>query len=629
MTRTIELRRAQCAAITAVASLTASAGARAQDCQNQIKIDVCKAGCTATSETCGALCDFTSGACWVGCQAAFGTCDLGCDTCDAGCEVCCALPLCGCGGCRDDCDDCRRDCNRGRDNCEDGCRLDCDECIFNCQRDCESICRPFRKIGQSCIPLIDRCADGLICWPFPMPGESHLQCFPTENDELFSDDFCRSMYVSDIHETAILSDAAYSFGTGGASAVGVATSTEAGVVYGEDGRFGCYFTDCIGATVDVEFGIYASAGVFESGYEGFRGESVMTIEEAGKIVVGALAQFFSLDSGFLGLADILSIEASLVPITAGAYDCFTIVDTVGMRRPSDGVLIPVNNSAPQALCAAADVCADRVTCVANASVNGGSVDPDGDALITVESPTGPFGIGERDVTLTVTDPEGASDSCTALVTVNDCDPPEIVCPAPTVVGCEGNGQALVDPGDATTTDCTAVTVTNPGTSAYPVGTTVVAYTATDAAGNASDCTTTVTVVDEAAPVITGITATPEVLWPPNHRMQEVHLSTTATDSCDPDLACEVVHVTSDEPDAGFDGEDDPANDVEILGPNSLMLRAERSGEGGGRVYTLTVRCVDVGGNTAEGVTTVMVPHDQRDHASTDVGKSRRSQMTDR
>jgi hypothetical protein len=42
---------------------------------------------------------------------------------------------------------------------------------------------------------------------------------------------------------------------------------------------------------------------------------------------------------------------------------------------------------------------------------------------------------------------------------------------------------------------------------------------------------------------------------------------------------------------------------------SVDLRAERAGTGPGRVYTITVQCVDDSGNTATAVAQVTVAHD--------------------
>ena len=59
---------------------------------------------------------------------------------------------------------------------------------------------------------------------------------------------------------------------------------------------------------------------------------------------------------------------------------------------------------------------------------------------------------------------------------------------------------------------------------------------------------------------------------------------------------------------------DPTNpnpDIPVTGNLTANLRAERSGIGSGRVYTITVRCTDYAGNNSEGQTTVSVPHDKR------------------
>jgi hypothetical protein len=42
----------------------------------------------------------------------------------------------------------------------------------------------------------------------------------------------------------------------------------------------------------------------------------------------------------------------------------------------------------------------------------------------------------------------------------------------------------------------------------------------------------------------------------------------------------------------------------------VELRAERSGNGTGRIYTVTVRCKDARGNSATQNTSVTVAHDQ-------------------
>lgn len=88
------------------------------------------------------------------------------------------------------------------------------------------------------------------------------------------------------------------------------------------------------------------------------------------------------------------------------------------------------NQAPVAQCDDVTVSADSGSCTANASIDDGSYDPDGDTLTFSQDPPGPYPLGDTEVTLTVTDPLGESSSCTATVTVTDDTPPAISCNAP-------------------------------------------------------------------------------------------------------------------------------------------------------------------------------------------------------
>lgn len=111
--------------------------------------------------------------------------------------------------------------------------------------------------------------------------------------------------------------------------------------------------------------------------------------------------------------------------------------------------------------------------------------------------------------------------------------------------------------------------------------------------------------------IAGIKAQPNILWPPNHKMVPVTVSAMVSeDYDDEEPSCKITSVSSNEPENGL-GDGDTAPDWEITGDLTLNLRAERAGNGDGRVYTLTVQCTDWAGDIAPDVTvTVTVPHDQ-------------------
>ena len=112
--------------------------------------------------------------------------------------------------------------------------------------------------------------------------------------------------------------------------------------------------------------------------------------------------------------------------------------------------------------------------------------------------------------------------------------------------------------------------------------------------------------DTAPPAFKTLAPSSSVLWPPNHAMVPITVSAEAVDLLDPSPSVRIVAVASSEP---ADGDDDgnTAVDWEITGPLSVNLRAERSGAGTGRVYTISVEARDAAGNTAIRSIEVRVP----------------------
>jgi hypothetical protein len=157
-----------------------------------------------------------------------------------------------------------------------------------------------------------------------------------------------------------------------------------------------------------------------------------------------------------------------------------------------------------------------------------------------------------------------------------------------------NGSVTVVPGSSTgitfSTECTPTTIS---------------LRAIDNAGNISTLASQVVRVDTIKPTIAGVSATPSVLKPPNHRLVNVAVNYNVTDSCDPSPNCE-LSVTSNEPvNTADDGNTSP--DWEIVDPHHVLLRAERSGTGTGRVYAITITCTDRAGNSLSKTLTVKVP----------------------
>ena len=140
------------------------------------------------------------------------------------------------------------------------------------------------------------------------------------------------------------------------------------------------------------------------------------------------------------------------------------------------------------------------------------------------------------------------------------------------------------------------------TANFGLGEHVVVVSASNGQTDPITCSTTVTVNDTTPPRIVRIVATPNVLWPPNHRMIPVNLTVDAVDSCDPSPVVRITNVTSNEPQNPF------APEWEITGAQCLNLRAERSGKGQGRTYTIAVQCKDLSGNISTAAVDVTVRH---------------------
>lgn len=141
---------------------------------------------------------------------------------------------------------------------------------------------------------------------------------------------------------------------------------------------------------------------------------------------------------------------------------------------------------------------------------------------------------------------------------------------------------------------------------YPIGTTNVVLTVMDPSGATSQAMATVTVGDSTGPDVTAVSVSPDSLWPPNHQMVPVTVSYNVTDSCS-SASC-VLSVSSNEPVNGQG--DGTAPDWVIVDDRHVILRAERTGKGSERVYTIKIDCTDALGNHTIKTVTVKVPKSQ-------------------
>jgi hypothetical protein len=168
------------------------------------------------------------------------------------------------------------------------------------------------------------------------------------------------------------------------------------------------------------------------------------------------------------------------------------------------------------------------------------------------------------------------------------------------------GSVWTDPGatafDTRAGDLTGAIVITGAVNPNAVGSYTLIYAVSDGF-NTATAQRIVTVIDTTAPTLGAVTATPSSIAVPNHKMVDVSLQYAVSDLSGA-VVCSVT-VTSNEPVNGV-GDGNTTVDWQVLSPTHVRVRAERAGGRGGRVYTITVSCLDGSGNVATQIATVTV-----------------------
>jgi hypothetical protein len=131
----------------------------------------------------------------------------------------------------------------------------------------------------------------------------------------------------------------------------------------------------------------------------------------------------------------------------------------------------------------------------------------------------------------------------------------------------------------------------------------------DLAGNplagGQDVSSTFT-IETAAPVVQGLSFSPNILWPPNHKFVTVTATLNLSDPLDPHPSVTLVSITSNEGNIA----DEVQNAQFGTDDRTFDLLSEREGTGTGRVYTITYLVRNAAGNGRLVAGYVVVPHDQ-------------------
>jgi len=121
-----------------------------------------------------------------------------------------------------------------------------------------------------------------------------------------------------------------------------------------------------------------------------------------------------------------------------------------------------------------------------------------------------YPVGTTTVVWTVTDIHGNTSTCTTTIAVSDIEVPSIICPSDIIANNDLDecGAQVIVPQPITNDNCAVQSIINShngtsnATAFYPIGTTLVTWTATDIHGNINTCVMSVTVDDIQSPDVT-------------------------------------------------------------------------------------------------------------------------------
>src|SRR5213079_2766559 len=180
----------------------------------------------------------------------------------------------------------------------------------------------------------------------------------------------------------------------------------------------------------------------------------------------------------------------------------TVTDNNGNSQSATASVTVVDLVAPVALCTNlyVELDAGGHATITAAQINNGSTDACGIANLSLDKTNFDVSnVGTNTVILTVTDNNGNSSTCTAVVTVGDSVPPVAVCQDGTVqLDVTGHGTispAQINNGSSDASGIANLSLSQTNFDCTNIGTNTVILTVTDNNGNTSTCPATVTVID--------------------------------------------------------------------------------------------------------------------------------------
>lgn len=248
----------------------------------------------------------------------------------------------------------------------------------------------------------------------------------------------------------------------------------------------------------------------------------------------------AIDASTSGIADLQNCAA---PPDGQFGEADTFADFGPVCQACLAFFLDVQCEGPT-VCTNPGVCTANVPCSDIAECEA----PPGTQLVRQCTPGGPYGLGTSSVDILCTANGDVIEESSCSVTVNDCENPQITCPAPASISCTAS-TAPGNTGTATASDncgSPAITIsqeqTIPGNCAnnYVLKRT---WTATDASGNSVSCVQNITVSDTSNPSIV-CPSSIELICddPAGATAEDVYFNLGVNDNCDTS-----VELTDDRP----------------------------------------------------------------------------------
>jgi len=264
----------------------------------------------------------------------------------------------------------------------------------------------------------------------------------------------------------------------------------------------------------------------------------LVIEATGSLTSVELGEAIAMDEN--GIQLLVNNAPTLFPLGSSTI-IWTAIDNSG-NSASAIQQISIVDTTPPIIHSVPDITAEAVVPYDNIIE---LQEPSADDLLGVISITNDapefFPIGETIVTWTATDVGGNTANIEQKITVVDTIFPTLQVPADVVIEATSLDQNEVNLGEATSTDNgEIVSITNDAPEFFPIGETVVTWTATDVGGNTANIEQKITVVDTIFPTL----QVPDdvVIEATSLDQNEVNLGeATSTDNG------EIVSITNDAP----------------------------------------------------------------------------------